>query len=187
MEVFRGVLIPPGAEFSFNRVSGFITLEKGYRKTQVIIGGEVKEGVGGGVCQSSTTVYRGIVNAGFPVLERRSHSLDVVYYHQYGYGIDATVYQETGQDLRFINDTPGYLLMNAIMAPHFETLIEFYGTSDGRRVELEPVVSKYPLQKSWYWRVIKGDEVEERMIHTVYQPEKKAEEVKEEDELAREA
>ncbi|MDF2379034.1 MAG: VanW family protein [Candidatus Gracilibacteria bacterium] len=177
LEIFTGVIIPQGEEFSFNRVSGWITQAKGYYKTKVIIGGEVKEGVGGGVCQSSTTMYRSVINAGMPLTEHKHHSLDVVYYHKYGYGLDATVYQETRQDLRFVNDTPGPILIFASMMPGFETVMEFYGTTDGRRVEMTPMKAINNLHKKWSWKIIKGDEVEERIINTVYQPEKKPEEI----------
>lgn len=177
LEVFTGVIIPAGEEFSFNRISGWITEAKGYYKTKVIIGGEVKEGVGGGVCQSSTTMYRSIVNAGMPLIEHKHHSLDVVYYHKYGYGLDATVYQETLQDLRFVNDTPGPVLLYGAIVPGKETVMEFYGTSDGRQVELTQLKGVNHLHKKWSWKISKGDKVEERIINTVYQPEKKAEEI----------
>src|SRR5690606_32765752 len=83
LESFQGVVVNPGEELSFNRITGWITPAKGYTKTQVIMEGKVEEGVGGGVCQTSTTFYRSLLNAGVQITERRNHTLDIIYYHDY--------------------------------------------------------------------------------------------------------
>ncbi|KKW38159.1 MAG: VanW family protein [Candidatus Peribacteria bacterium GW2011_GWB1_54_5] len=103
---------------------------------QVIFeGDQLKPAPGGGICQASTTVYRAIVNAGFPVVERRAHSLYVSYYKKYGVGIDATIFPGT-QDLTFLNDTEQPLLIQAY-DDGYEAVVNFYGTPDGRTVELQ--------------------------------------------------
>ena len=61
-------------------------------------------GVGGGICQVSTTVFRALYGAGLPIVERRNHSYQVHYYDPQG--LDATIYQPS-QDLKFANDTGG--------------------------------------------------------------------------------
>jgi|CXWL01.1.fsa_nt_gi vancomycin resistance protein YoaR len=167
---FQAVVVEPGAEVSFNRVTGWITQAKGYTETQIIEEGRVKKGVGGGVCQSSSTVYRAVLNAGLPVKERRNHTLDVVYYHEFGYGLDATVYTDSRSDLRFVNDFPNPILIN-VYADDRRTMahVEFYGTTDGRKVELTAVPSGDPLLKLWNWKVIWPDREELRTVISRYQ------------------
>jgi len=73
------VLLMPGQEFSFNNATGKITLAAGYKNAPVIVKGELQEGVGGGVCQVSTTLYNSVLYAGLEVLQRRAHSIPSSY------------------------------------------------------------------------------------------------------------
>lgn len=129
----NSALIAPGEEFSFNKVVGEISGATGYRAAYVISGGRTILGDGGGVCQVSTTLFRGAMNAGLPILERWAHAYRVGYYEQNsGPGIDATVYAPS-KDLRFLNDTPGHILVQTINDPKtLHLVVEIYGTSDGR-------------------------------------------------------
>ena len=95
-------LLFEGTEFSFNRVVGPVDLAHGFVPGLVISGERTTSGVGGGICQVSTTVFRALYAAGLPVKERRNHSYQVHYYEPQG--LDATIYQPT-QDLKFANDT----------------------------------------------------------------------------------
>lgn len=170
LQSFQGVIVEPGEEMSFNRVTGWIIPEKGYTKTQIIEEGVVKEGVGGGVCQTSSTVYRAVLNAGFPVTERRNHSLDVIYYHEFGYGLDATVYTDSRADLRFVNDFPTPILINVYTDDVMNHAhVEFYGVTDGRRVELTPIPTGNLLLKQWDWRIIWPEKEELRTVYSRYQ------------------
>jgi vancomycin resistance protein YoaR len=104
-----GTLIAPGKEFSFNREVGPRTKEKGYRPAPVIINGEYKDGVGGGVSQVATTVFNAVWEAGLKITGRTAHAL---YISRYPLGRDATVnYPEI--DLRFLNDTKGWIYVRA--------------------------------------------------------------------------
>ncbi|MDP2691284.1 MAG: VanW family protein [bacterium] len=176
---FKGVIVEPGEEFSFNRITGWVTPQKGYTKTQIINEGKVEDGIGGGVCQSSSTVYRSILNAGLPVTERRNHTLDVIYYHEFGYGLDATVYTDSRADLKFVNDFPGPILINTY-TDDAQTLavVDFYGITDHRAVELTMRINKY-LLKVWDWKITWPDREEIRQVRSQYQEEKKNEEEKE--------
>ena len=69
------LLLMPGQELSFNNATGKISLSTGYKNAPVIVKGELQEGVGGGVCQVSTTLYNSVLYAGLEVLQRRSHSI----------------------------------------------------------------------------------------------------------------
>ena len=95
------------------------------------------------MCQVSTTVFRAALNAGLPIIERNAHSYRVSYYEQDSApGIDATIYSPS-VDLRFKNDTPGYILVASEYSKEKTSLIyRIYGKSDGRTVKItEPVVT----------------------------------------------
>ena len=104
-----GTLVGPGKEFSFNKEVGPRTHEKGYRPAPVIINGEYKDGVGGGVSQVATTVFNAAWEAGIRITSRHAHAL---YISRYPLGRDATVnYPDV--DLRFRNDTKGSIYIRA--------------------------------------------------------------------------
>jgi vancomycin resistance protein YoaR len=133
---FNGVVIPPGTEFSFNQYLGDVSPETGFEEALIIYNGRTITGVGGGVCQVSTTAFQAAFYAGFPILERWPHGYWVRYYDSgEGKGMDATVYSPY-VDLRFINDTEHYLLIETDANLTNTTItFRFYGTSDGRTVQ----------------------------------------------------
>jgi len=134
----NGLLIKPGETFSFNKALGDVSLATGYQRAYVIKEGKTILDDGGGVCQVSTTLFRAALNTGQPIIERWPHSYRVSYYEQGGFGpgLDATVFYPS-VDLKFENDTPAYILIQAHTDTNSKTLIfEFYGTSDGRQVQI---------------------------------------------------
>lgn len=135
-------LIAPGKEFSFNATTGERTPEKGFRSAPVIINGELQTGIGGGVCQVSTTVFNAAYEAGVEINARTNHGL---YISHYPLGRDATVnYPDI--DLRFVNDTPRWLLLRTFVGESSLT-VALYGRPTGRRVETEtePLVEIGPV------------------------------------------
>ncbi len=140
-ERFHGLLIPPGATFSMSDVLGDISLDSGYAEAWIIYGDRTIKGVGGGVCQVSTTLFRTVFFGGYPIFERYSHSYRVYYYEQtYGgghdskwAGLDATVYVPI-VDFKFSNDSENWLLMETYVGNSYLTW-KFYSTSDGRKVD----------------------------------------------------
>lgn len=136
-EKINFTLIAPGEEFSFNKNLGEVSKRTGYRSAYVISGGKTVLGDGGGVCQVSTTVFRAALNAGLNITKRKAHSYRVSYYElNQKPGIDATVYSGD-VDLRFINDTPGYILIKTESdSENLYMDVELYGTSDGRTAEI---------------------------------------------------
>lgn len=126
------LILSPGEEFSFNNALGMISAAGGYLPEQIIKKGQLVLEYGGGVCQVSTTVFRAAINAGLEILERAAHAFPVAYYSPQGF--DATVYSPA-TDLRFLNDTPDHLLMEFIVKDA-ALIINFYGTEDGRVVEV---------------------------------------------------
>jgi len=140
---FNGVLVEPGETFSFNDTLGDVSSYTGYKQAYVIRDGKTVLGDGGGVCQVSTTLFRAVLNAGLPVVERRAHSYRVGYYEQDSPpGLDATVFSPT-TDFKFKNDSPGHILIQTKVDTKNSTLVfEIYGTSDGRKSSItKPVVS----------------------------------------------
>ena len=138
---FYGIVVAPGEEFSFNRYLGSVSETDGYEVGLVIVGGRTLRGVGGGVCQVSTTLYQTAFWAGFPIVERWEHGYMVGYYNDgEGPGMDATVFSPL-VDFRFINNTPYHLLIENYYNQEAESLtFKFYSTSMGRKVvKTEPV------------------------------------------------
>ena len=137
---YHGLLVAPGETFSMGEHLGDVSLENGFAEALIIYGGRTIKGVGGGVCQVSTTLFRAVFNAGFPIIERYSHAYRVSYYEQTPsggidprlVGLDATVYFPL-VDFKFTNDTPHWILMETYMGSSSLTW-KFYSTSDGRSV-----------------------------------------------------
>jgi len=142
---YDGLLVAPGEVFSMGSVLGDVSLENGYAEALIIYGGRTIKGVGGGVCQVSTTLFRTVFFAGYPVVERYSHAYRVPYYEmdQSGsvdgnlVGMDATVYFPL-VDFKFKNDTPYWMLMETNVNVAARTITwKIYSTSDGRSVTWE--------------------------------------------------
>jgi vancomycin resistance protein YoaR len=142
---FHGVLVAPGETFSMGNALGDVSLENGFAEALIIYGGRTIKGVGGGVCQVSTTLFRTMFFAGFPVVERYPHAYRVSYYEKTASndidpslaGLDATVYFPL-VDFKFTNDTPYWMLMETYVNVDARTLTwKIYSTSDGRSVTWE--------------------------------------------------
>ena len=122
-------LIAPGATFSFNKTTGERNAAKGFLVAPVIVNGELTTGLGGGVCQVSTTVFNAAFEAGLKITERTNHALYISHYPQ---GRDATVnYPDV--DLKFVNDTGNWLLLRTYVSSSSLT-VGLYGTPVDRKV-----------------------------------------------------
>ncbi len=140
---FHGYIIKPGETFSFNTILGPVEAYTGFLPELVIKPEGTIPEYGGGLCQVSSTIYRAALFAGLPIVERTPHSYAVSYYSQvYGWGLDATIYPGV-HDVRFKNDTPGHILIQGY-TDGINAYFKFYGTGDGRSVELEgPYIGGY--------------------------------------------
>jgi vancomycin resistance protein YoaR len=134
-----GTIIKPGEIFSFNDVVGPRTSERGFLEGQMIIGSLVLPSIGGGVCQTATTLFNDAFELGLPILERTNHNL---YLAHYPLGRDATV-SWGGPDFKFRNDLKHGLLIKASYTDQTLTFT-VYGTPEGRRV-----VSRTGPQTNW--------------------------------------
>lgn len=140
-EKLNGILIAPDAEFSALAALEPVTVEDGYLPEQIILGNKIEPGVGGGLCQIGTTLFRMAMNTGLPITERQNHSLVVHYYSDPtngNPGTDATLYGPH-PDLRFVNDTGNWMLLTTEMDTKSKKLnYTLWGTSDGRHGSYTP-------------------------------------------------
>ena len=141
---FYGLLIPPNTTFSMGAAIGDINLDNGYAEALIIYNGRTITGVGGGVCQVSTTLFRAALYGGYPIVERHEHAYRVYYYEQTATGtdpglagLDATVYFPL-VDMKFTNDRPYWLLMETYFDPGDDSLTwKFYSGDDSRTVDVQ--------------------------------------------------
>ena len=138
----HGVIVKPGDTFSFDQNLGDVSLDSGYAEALIIYNGRTIKGIGGGVCQVSTTAFRAAFNGGYPIIERWPHAYRVGWYERgAGPGLDASVFSPV-VDFKFKNDTPYHILVEAYANDAAGRLtFKFYSTSDGRQVTIsDPVV-----------------------------------------------
>lgn len=144
------VVLAEGEVFSFNQVVGMRTPERGYKPAPVIVRGEYTEGIGGGICQTSSTLFNSVERAGLRVLQRVSHSKNVTYVPK---GQDATV-SWGGPDFRFQNQLNEPILVVA-NANRGWLVVDIYGSGDTSHrprptpepPKEEPDVEKVPPKK----------------------------------------
>lgn len=131
---FDGIVIPPGQLFSFNKIVRDVSGANGFEDSLVIWGDRTAVGVGGGVCQVSTTIFRAAYEGGFPIVERYNHGYVVAWYGDPG--MDATIYTPD-VDFKFRNDTNAYLLIEPVVdTANGAISFNFYGTKPGRTVTI---------------------------------------------------
>lgn len=136
----HGTLIPKGEEFSFNKALGEVSGATGYQPAYVILNGRTVLGDGGGVCQTSTTMFRAAIASGLPITTWLAHAYRVHYYENDGKpGRDATVYSPS-QDFKFRNDTPAAILIQT-EADTQKNLLKytFWGKKDDRKISISDV------------------------------------------------
>lgn len=124
-ESINNYVIFPGETFSFNEVVGRRTVEKGYMKAPEIVKGEMTEGIGGGICQVSSTLFNAVDKAGVKIVERYSHSRHVPYVPP---GRDATV-SWYGPDFRFQNNYHEPLLIRA-KAGYGQVIVQIFSSEN---------------------------------------------------------
>jgi vancomycin resistance protein YoaR len=130
----HGKVIPPDTLFSFNDTVGSVDSENGYKDSLIIWGDRTAVGIGGGICQVSTTVFRAAYYGGLPIEERYNHGYIVGWYGTPG--LDATIYTPT-VDFKFGNNTGHYLLVESVVDEAKGTLtFRFYGTKPDWSVEV---------------------------------------------------
>ncbi|MEX2645108.1 MAG: VanW family protein [Gaiellaceae bacterium] len=122
-------IVKPGAVFSFNKRVGPRTAERGFLEGQMIVGSLLLPSIGGGVCQTATTLFNNAFELGLPILERHNHSF---YISHYPLGRDATV-SWGGPDFKFRNDLERPIVIKTSYTDSTLTFT-FYGRDQGRKV-----------------------------------------------------
>ena len=131
-------LLPPGEIFSFNKAVGPRTKELGYDEADIIQNYSFVPGVGGGICQVSSTLYNAILLADLEIVERAPHSMVISYVKP---GLDATVVYG-GRDFRFKNNTDKYLLMKMTVTNGTITCKIFGKVEKGKKVVLKTFLER---------------------------------------------
>jgi len=202
LEQFNGFILNPNEEVSFNEIIGEHTIENGYKTATIIYNGEFTEGIGGGICQASTTLYNALLLGGVEVTEVHKHSLPVRYVPL---GLDAMVSEHTA-DLKFknVSDYPIYIhtysdsnsvsvdLYSHPLLYTYKTRSETLNTikaEDKVTEDTEGIYSNKVLFKGEYFRIsypkdgyeakaylqtfLNGEMIEEKEIrHETYMPQK---------------
>lgn len=143
------VFVDAGGEFSFNKTVGERTVSRGYKTAKIIVKGEFVEGVGGGVCQVSTTLYNAVLLAGLDVCEVHQHSLAVGYVEP---SFDAMV-NSGSADLKFINRTHNPIIIR-VKADDKAITVKIYGETASEKIERKSVVKREILPE---YTVIKDE------------------------------
>ncbi len=152
--ILNGILIPPGEEFTTIKNLLPIDAANGYLQELVIKGNRTIPEYGGGLCQIGTTMFRAAIQSGLDITERREHSYRVVYYEPAG--TDATIY-DPRPDLRFINDTGHYILIQSRIVGT-KLYFDFWGTKDGRKITVsDPVI--YNIKSPGPTRIIESSDL----------------------------
>ena len=103
-DIINGITLNPGDTFSFNDTIGFCTTKKGYKKAKIFLDGKEVDGMGGGICQLSSTMYNAALKANIEVVERHAHGKRVYYVEE---GKDATIaYPDLDLKLKNTTSTP---------------------------------------------------------------------------------
>jgi vancomycin resistance protein YoaR len=137
-DLLNGAVVPPGGTFSFLKTMGGIDEAHGFVEGYVIAAERTQRGVGGGVCQVSTTMFRAAFWSGLDITERNQHSYRVSWYEAGGepVGFDAAVF-DPGVDLKLVNNTPSYVLIEAVVGADNVLRVNVYGTKLPGEVKLE--------------------------------------------------
>ncbi len=173
VEKMSGIILKPNEEFSFNTYLGEVDASTGFKPELVIKAEGTIPEFGGGLCQVSSTAFRAAMHAGLPITARRNHSYAVQYYAPQG--TDATIYPGV-QDLKFTNDTGHNILIWPYLKDENYLIFDFYGTFDGRKIELGTPYAydkkgDGSMKATWKRTVTRiGEEPKNDNFFSLYQP-----------------
>ena len=136
-KAINNYLLDVGQEFSFNRTVGERSEKRGYKQAKIIVGGEFVDGIGGGVCQVSTTLYNAVLLAGLEITEYHPHSLSVNYVAP---SFDAMV-NSGWADLRFVNNTLNPIYIKST-ADENRIKVEIYGEKTNQKLIRKSVITE---------------------------------------------
>ncbi|MBR3928002.1 MAG: VanW family protein [Clostridia bacterium] len=129
---FNAFEVKVGETVSFNEVVGARTALRGYKEATVYYGATITEGLGGGICQASSTLYAALLQAGMDVIERHNHSMVVAYCKA---SMDAAVSEDAQDDFVFVNNTDYNIYIYTDVTREY-ALVNIYGRRPEYRIEL---------------------------------------------------
>ncbi len=158
---FNGLRVNAGEQVSFNQIVGKRTAEQGFREAKIIVNGEYVDGIGGGVCQVSTTIFNAVVQAGLQVTESHHHSLRSSYVPL---GHDAMV--SSNADLRFVNNTGAPVYFETSFQNHRLT-VTIYGRDKGPKItyRLDTDIVKTLTPKDQYEKTLPQSTIQDYNQH----------------------
>ncbi len=121
----NGAVVLPGETFSYNQGVGPVTAKAGFKNAGIYVGNKVEDGIGGGLCQVSSTLYQAALHSNMSIAQRRNHSMAVAYLAP---GMDAVVYGSS-LDLKFTNPYPNPVYISAY-GDNSKLNITIYGHKD---------------------------------------------------------
>lgn len=136
-KVLNDVELAPDEVFSYGKIVAATEQKYGYREAPVIQNGKLVPGIGGGICQVSSTLYNAIIRAGLDIVERRNHSLPVSYLP---IGQDAT-FASGAIDFRFKNTTGKHLIIRTVVEDRKLTVKLFGTLPDNVRYDIESITT----------------------------------------------
>lgn len=145
----NGILLMPGDEYSFNKIVGDTTADKGYLPATVIVGDKLEQGLGGGICQVSTTLHNAVLKTGIIPTERLNHNMPVGYTEL---GMDATVAYGT-VDYKFKN-TLNYPIYIEGAVTDNDVIFNIYSDSSLKSKSYEfsqDIYGKYPISTEYVY------------------------------------
>jgi vancomycin resistance protein YoaR len=159
---FHGLLVPPNSVFSMSGALGDVSLDNGYAEAPIIYNGQSILGVGGGLCQVSTTLFQTAFYGGYPIVERTQHAYRVRYYEEdaTGYdpnlvGLDATVFVPL-VDLKFKNDRSSWLLMEVYVNTMIDRITWKFYSADARKVDVAPPIISDVVPPPTEWQFLEN-------------------------------
>jgi vancomycin resistance protein YoaR len=165
---FNNLVVNAGDEVSFNKVVGPRTEQNGFLEAKIIIDGEYTDGIGGGVCQVSTTVFNAVALAGLEIVESHNHSLPSYYV---GLGRDAMV--SAASDLRFTNNTGRQIIFKSGVLDH-SVWVKIYGRTKGPQInyKLSTELEQSACAIKTYFECYKKDKLlfKKPLRKSVYKP-----------------
>lgn len=136
---FNGRIVHPGENVSYNSTLGPVNISTGYQDAPVIVAGDLQPGVGGGICQTSTTLYNALLNADLTVTERSHHSIPSAYIDK---GLDAVIAADY-LDLKFRNDFDYPIYISSWVSGR-TVYFKIYGDKKSRdyTIQMQPQITK---------------------------------------------
>ena len=141
---FNAFEVKVGEAISFNEVVGSRTTLRGYKEATVYYGATITEGVGGGICQASSTLYAAVLQAGMDVIERHNHSMVVSYCKA---SMDAAVSEDSQDDFVFVNNTDYNIYIYTDVTRDY-AIVNIYGRKPDYRIELYSTILQNDIKNT---------------------------------------